>query len=162
MEDREDDARAELARAAAGLSRQETTLQHWQYMQACALTELYAGQPARALALIDAQLPVFRRAYLFRVRAVRAFTGYVRLAALLGALAAGDRRLRAEVMRQRARSDADDSTGSVSNLVDAELAVLDGDLDRAIAAYRAAAAGFDTADMALIASAARWRLGELL
>jgi eukaryotic-like serine/threonine-protein kinase len=40
--------------------------------------------------------------------------------------------------------------------------VLHGDLDTAAAGYRSAAAGFDAADMSLVAETARWRLGELL
>jgi hypothetical protein len=50
----------------------------------------------------------------------------------------------------------------VQHIVHAGLAVLHGDLDAAVEAYRAAAGGFDATDMMTIAASARWRLGELL
>ncbi|HTJ44165.1 MAG TPA: AAA family ATPase [Kofleriaceae bacterium] len=163
MDDREADARAELARAKLGLPQREITLQHWQYMQARGLCELYAGDPRAALAIFDEEVPVFRRAYLFRVQAVRAFTAFVQLAARLGALAqGGDRKLEGAIAKQRANLDQGDLERSVPMLVDAELAVLRGDLEVAAIRYRSAAAGFEAVDMTLISSAARWRLGELL
>jgi len=86
MEDREAAARDELARAEAGLPQREITMQHWQHMQAGALIELYAGAPAKAVELMNRQLPAIRRAFLLRVYVVRAFTAYVRMTAWPGAL----------------------------------------------------------------------------
>jgi hypothetical protein len=167
MADREAAARDELARAQAGLPQREVTMQHWQHMQASALVELYAGAPARAVELMDQRVPAIRRAFLFRVQAVRVFTAFVRMAARLGALAAGARepaRLHAAVVRECNELDRglDITTRSSVLLVRAELAVLRGDLDTAVPGYRSAAAAFDALDMSLMSSAARWRLGELL
>jgi len=167
MADREAAARAELARAEAGLPQREITMQHWQHMQASALVELYAGAPHKAVELMDRRLPAMRRAFLFRIQAVRTFTTYVRVAGWLGALAQGTPRpdrLVAAVERacDRVGSAGEIGTISATFLVGAELAVLRGDLDAAADGYRSAAAGFDDADMALLAGAARWRLGELL
>jgi hypothetical protein len=172
MADREAAARDELARAHAGLPAGEVTMQHWQHMQASALVELYAGAPARAVELIDQRVPAIRRAFLFRIRAVRVFTSFVRMTARLGALAHGADRVAA---RDPARLDAaivaecdeldrarEATTSSSTLLVRAQLAVLRGDVDGAVAGYLGAAASFDALDMALIAAAARWRLGELL
>jgi hypothetical protein len=136
-------------------------------MQASALVELYAGAPARAVELIDQRVPAIRRAFLFRIQAVRVFTAFVRMAARLGALAAGTRdpaRLETAIVREcdELYGGPDASTRSSSVLVRAQLAVLHGDLDAATAGYRSAAAAFDALDMSLIASAARWRLGELV
>jgi serine/threonine protein kinase len=169
MDDREPEARAELARAELGLPRSEITMQHWQYMQASALIELYAGAPAKAVELIDRWVPPIRRAFLFRLRTVRVFTSYVRLAARLGVLASRPRdpaRLRAAIVREcnglDVGVDVDAATSSLRQLVGAELAVLAGNLEGAAAGYRGAADGFAALDMALVASVARWRLGELL
>jgi hypothetical protein len=166
MEDREAAARAELARAEAGLTQRETTMQHWQHMQASALVELYTGAPARAVELMDRRLPAMRRAFLLRVQAIRNFTMFVRVAGWLGTLADGAPdadRLVASIARACAEVAADPEPGTAAavQLVRAELAVLHGDLDTAAAGYRAAATHFDAADMALVAEAARWRLGEL-
>jgi len=71
-------------------------------------------------------------------------------------------RLRASIRRECEGLGADIVTSPVPLLVRAELAVLRGDLDAAVEGYRGAEAGFDALDMALLSSAARWRLGELL
>jgi tetratricopeptide (TPR) repeat protein len=165
MDDRERDARAELTRVAADLPRRETTLLHWQHMQSSALVELYAGAPARAVAVIDQRLPAIRRAFLLRVYTVRGFTAYARMTAWLGALAAGapaPARLRASIERACMALGTHLVARPVPRLIHAGLAVLRGDLPAAIRDYRAAAAGFDAIDMTMTGSAARWRLGELV
>ena len=165
MDDRVDDAAVEVAEAAAGLPRRGVTLQHWQLMQARALVAIYRGEPAAAAELIARETPALRRGFLFRVHAVRVFTAYVEAAAALGAAVAGGpsasrHRAHARALGRRLAR----SGGSVeaAALLAAELHVLDGDLDRACTRYRAAIDGFVAGDMALLAHAARWRLGELL
>jgi eukaryotic-like serine/threonine-protein kinase len=165
MDDREAAARDVLDRAQIGLSQRELTMQHWHHMQSSALVELYAGAPARAVELIDRRLPAVRRAFLLRVCTVHAFTAYVRTSAWLSALAAGTpkpARLRASIVRACDGLDAHAVTRPIPLLAGAGLAVLRGDLDAAVRGYRDAAAGFDTGDMMMNASCARWRLGELL
>lgn len=165
MDDREAAARDELARAETGLPQREITMQHWQHMQSSALVELYAGAPAKAVELMDRRLPAVRRAFLLRVYAVRAFTSYIQTTAWLGALAGGapePARLRASIRRTCDGLGTDAVTRSVPLVVGAGLAVLHGDLDAAVEGYRGAAAAFDAVDMMMNASAARWRLGELL
>jgi hypothetical protein len=165
MDDREAAARDVLERAQTGLSQREITMQHWQHMQSSALVELYAGAPAKAVELIDRRLPAIRRAFLLRVYAVHAFTAYLRTTAWLGALATGapePARLRAAIRRACDGLDTNAAANSVPLLAGAGLAVLRGDLDAAARGYRDAAASFDAGDMAMNASCARWRLGELL
>ena len=165
MDDRLDAATAELDEAAAGLPRRGITLLHWQHMQARALVAIYRGDPQAAAALIDRETPALRRGFLFRVRAVRMFTAYVEAAAHLAVAAAGGSAAASARRRALAVRDAiagKDGNPAAAALVTAELAVLDGRLDAAESAYRAAIDGFVAGDMALIADAARWRLGELL
>jgi hypothetical protein len=93
------------------------------------------------------------------------FTAYVRTSAWLGALAAGaprPARLRAAILRTCDGLDGQAITRPVPLLVGAGLAVLRGDLEAAVRGYRDAAASFETGDMMMNASCARWRLGELL
>ena len=165
MDDQESAARDVLAYAQAGLSQREITMLHWQHMQSSALVELYAGAPGKAVELIDRRMPAMRRAFLHRVYAVKAFTAHLRGAAWLGALADGapdPARLRRALRRASAGLGDDPVSRSVPRLIGAGLAVLRGDLDAAVVGYRDAADGFDAASMHQIASAARWRLGELI
>jgi hypothetical protein len=165
MDDRETDARDELARIEGSLSRHEVTMQHWEHMQSSVLVELYAGAPMKAVELIDRRLPRIRRAFLMRVYVMRAFTALLRSTACLAALAdgaPGPARLRAAIRRGCKEFRDHDVARPVPLLLRAGLAVLHGDLDAAAAGYRGAADGFAAADMAMLASVARWRLGELL
>ncbi|HSR97657.1 MAG TPA: AAA family ATPase, partial [Kofleriaceae bacterium] len=149
MDDREPAARDTLARAKTGLPERETTMQHWQHTQSSALVELYAGAPEKALALIERGLPAVRRAFLLRIYAVRSFTAFLRAAASLGTLAAGDGdadRLRTSVERTCAGLGDDVLSRSVTEMARAGLAVLRGDVDAAASAYRAAADGYDAGD----------------
>jgi hypothetical protein len=165
MDDREAAARDELARAETGLPEREITLQHLQHMQSSVLVELYAGAPAKAIALHDQRLPAIRRAFLLRVYPMRGFTAYCRMTAYLGALAQGapaQARLRTSIRRTGDLLGRHVVARPVLRIIHAGLAVLRGDLDAAVESYRAAAAGFDAIDMMTIAESARWRLGELV
>jgi hypothetical protein len=126
---------------------------------------MYAGAPAKAAALIERQLPAFRRAFLLRVYAVKAFTAYLQTAAWVGAIAHGASdapRLQASIRRACKGLGSDAASRAVPVLVGAGLATLRGDLETAVDHYRRAATAFDAVDMMLMASSARWRLGELL
>jgi tetratricopeptide (TPR) repeat protein len=166
MDDRPDDAVAELKVAEGRLPRHGVTMLHWQHMQAQALVAIYRGDAAAAVALIEREKPALRRGHLFRVRAVRVFTAYVEAAALLGA-AARTGGTEGAALRWRAReirrelTQRNDNTAAGA-LIDAELAVLEGDEQRAERRYRRAIDGFALGDMHLIATSARWRLGELI
>jgi hypothetical protein len=165
MDDREADAREELARSELGLPRHAITLQHWQHMQSSVLIELYAGAPDRAVELLDRRMPAILRAFLMRIYAVRAFNTYLRLTAWLGLLAAGapdPGRLARTIRKLCHRLDGDLPMRAVPLIASAGLAVVRGDLDAAVTGYRDAAAGFDALDMVQLASSARWRLGELI
>jgi hypothetical protein len=165
MDDREAAAREALARSVDGLPTREITLQHWQHMQSSVLVELYAGAPDRAVELLERKMPAILRAFLMRIYAVRAFNTFLRLAAWLGLLAAGapdPGRLAATIRKLCRRLDGDLPMRAVPLIAGAGLAVVRGDLDAAVIGYRDAAAGFDALDMMQLASAARWRLGELI
>jgi hypothetical protein len=165
MDDDEAGARDALARAEPGMPRREITLLHWKAMQSAAFIELYAGEPARAVELLEGRMPALHRAFILRTYAVRAFATYLQLAAWLGAVAADGpnaARHAAAIERTRRRLAGDTAMRAVPDIAGAGFAVLQGDLDAAVAGYRAAALGFDALDMQQLASAARWRLGELL
>ena len=165
MDDQVATARDVLARAGAHLSRREVTILHWQHLQSSAWTELYTGAAAKAVEVLDRGLPAIRRAFLFRVYLMKVTATLVRTAAWLGALSDGapaPRRLRAAIERACNGLGRDPQSRAVAVLVGAELAVLRGDLEAAATGYRSAARGFDAADIATFADAARWRLGELL
>jgi tetratricopeptide (TPR) repeat protein len=165
MDDQVATARDVIARAGTHLSRREVTALHWQHLQSSAYVELYSGAPAKAVEVLDQQLPAIRRAFLFRVAVIKVTATLVRTAAWLGALAEGapaPRRLRAAIDRACGGLGSDPQSRAVAVLVGAELAVLRGDLDAAAAGYRSAARGFDATDTLTVADAARWRLGELL
>jgi len=154
-----------LARVRADLPRREVTMLHWQYLQSSAWVELYAGEPAKAVEVLEQRLPAIQRAFLMRIYAVKAFAAYARTAAWLGALCDGardPRRLRASIRRVCNGLGSDPISRPVSLLISAGLAVLGGDLDAAAAGYRSAVLGFDAVDMMAHAAVARWRLGELV
>lgn len=156
-------ARAEIERAGRGLARTAVHLQHWQHMQASALVELYAGEPERAVTLIEATLPAVKRAFLFRVLAVRVFTYFVHGAALIGAAgrAPGDRTLRARADRVRRALAREIGGHNGADLLEAQLAELEGHRDRAAALYRRARTGFIEVDTNLLASTCQLRLAGL-
>ncbi|HUH02110.1 MAG TPA: hypothetical protein VML75_08935, partial [Kofleriaceae bacterium] len=156
-------ARAEIERAAAGLARTAVHLQHWQHMQASALVELYAGTPERAVALIDATLPAVKRAFLFRVLAVRMFTYFVHGTALVGAAArAGKDPTLIRRARQVRRALTRETGGAhAADLLGAQLAELAGRTDRAVELYQRARRGFLAVDTNLLALTCQIRLARL-
>jgi len=158
-------ARDVLARARTVLPRRDITMLHWQVLQTSVWTELYIGAPAQAAALIEQHMPAIQRAFLLHMHQVQWHSTYTRTAAWLGALGDGARepaRLRAAIRAACNRLGSDPISRPVPLLVNAELAVLRGDLDDAVNAYLSAADAFDAAGLSLFALAARWRRGELL
>jgi hypothetical protein len=165
MDDQLEAARDVVARAREDLSRRTVTVLHWQCAQSNAWAELYAGNAAKAVEVLGEALPAMRRAFLTRVYIVKAFVAYSRTTAWLGALSDGAResdRLQASIRRVSRDLGKDPISRAASHLISAELSVLRGELDAAVATYRNAALGFDAVDMIGHAAVARWRLGELV
>ena len=165
VDDQPATARDVLARARTALPRHDVTMLHWQVLQTSAWAELYIGAPAKAVALLDQHMPAIQRAFLLRMHQVQWHSTYTRTAAWLGALGEGARepaRLRSAIRATCKSLGSDPISRPVLLLVNAELAVLRGDLDAAVHAYLGAADAFDAAGLTLFAWAARWRRGELL
>jgi len=158
-------ARDVLDHARVALPRHDITMLHWQVLQTSVWTELYIGAPAKAIALIDEHMPAIQRAFFLRLHQVQWHSTYTRTAAWLGALGDGARepaRLRSAIRAACNRLGSDPISRPVPLLVNAELAVLRGDLDAAVKAYLGAADAFDAAGLSLFALAARWRRGEIV
>jgi hypothetical protein len=151
-------ARERAREAMAHWSRGGFQVEHFWEMLALGQIDLYAGEPAAAHERIGRAWPGLAASLLLRVQLTRVEAVHLRARV---ALAAGDlaaaRAHSARIARERAPWVA-----PFTDLLRAGLAARSGDTETAAARLRRAVAGFDAADMALYAAAARDRLGALL
>ncbi len=142
-------------------------VQHWKAMVWGAETELYTGEGARALALLDRDRRPLRRSFLMHVQFLRATTAFVRARALVASIEGGPgaRRGRiAEARRIGRRLDRERMpwTAALSSMVVAAVENAAGNRAAAIQALETATHRTSIADMAIYGWAARHRLGLLL
>jgi hypothetical protein len=155
----------------AGVSKWTRRVYHNQHLFACwalAFLDLYDGRGREAFERVDREFPRARRALKFRLEVVHVEARALRArAALLAAVqAAGDERTRlVGVARGDARwfrRKGPPHTRHLAAIIEAEIADLQGERQRCIAALREAIAGADAAPARHVAAAARIRLGGVL
>jgi hypothetical protein len=128
--------------------------------------DLYAGDPALAHRLIAEQWRELDDSLLLLVQLTRleAYHLRARVALALGHARPAERRALLRAAEQdcdRIQKERMPWADPLAGLVRAGIAATSGDADRAEAHLREAALGFDRADMALYAAAARWQRGRL-
>jgi hypothetical protein len=149
--------------------RKEFDLQHWWALIGRIEIDLYSGQPDVAWTRVKEQWPALRWSFLMRVQYVCLESLHHRARA--GLALACDRTV-AEAQRRKLLRVASRDTArmkrrrmpwgdALANLTQAGIAAAQGNRDDAMALLKAAEAGFEAADMALYAAAARRRRGQL-
>jgi eukaryotic-like serine/threonine-protein kinase len=166
-DDDPDAARTHLREAMGQWSMSGFLVQHWKAMVWGTETELYAGDGARALDILDRDLRALNGSFLMHVQFLRASTAFVRGRALVASLEVAPERRRARIAEARriARRLGRERmawTSALSCLAAAAAENASGDRAAAVACLEAATHRSVVADMVLHAWAARHRLGLLL
>jgi eukaryotic-like serine/threonine-protein kinase len=160
-------ARERVREAMRHWSRGGFQVEHFWELLAESQHDLYAGDWQLGLTRMRTQWKPLAASLLLRVQLSRLEAIHAR-ARVLVAAAAARRSLRKELAASAARDAraiAAERTRWATPMADLLLAAVESLADRPIAAaarLRSAVAGFEGAEMALYAAAARWRLGELL
>jgi hypothetical protein len=167
VQDDVEKGRAEASEAMAVWSGRTFHIEHYYELFAHTHFDLYAGDFARARERFLAKWPPLRRSLLLLVQAVRVQALQMRASTAL-ALAAetkDPKELLADAVRDARALERERIPWAVAfaKVVRAEVALATrGDGERAARLLREAAAGFETADMALYAACSRRALGEVL
>ena len=142
-------------------------VQHWQAMVSEAHIELYDGDGEHAYQRVVRDERRLAESYLLRVQHLRASTNFLRGRCAVAALARDPSKRRArlsEIHRLVARLEAERMPWitPLADLLSAAAANATGDRQGAVTRLRAAMAHADAADMSLLATTARYRLGAIL
>ncbi len=164
--DEVEEARRHLREAMAAWSHRGFFLQHYRAMLAEASIELYAGDGARAYAVVARDWTDLRRSFLMRIQYLRADAHFLRArCALASASTVADPAARVAEAAQLARKlEAERMrwTQPLAALVRAGVAHARGERDAVIARLREAVTKAEAVDMLMHAASARLRLGSLL
>jgi hypothetical protein len=165
--DRLGDARAALDEARAWLPPGRFQIQHYYVFIAELFADMYAGDPAAALARLEGTWPALGRSLLLRMQNVRAYSVATRARARLAVAAQAPARRKA--LLAGVASDVRQLRGEGHSCATADALVLNamldayrGDRERAIEQLARAAAAFDAMPMHLHAASLRLRLGALV
>jgi hypothetical protein len=166
MDDDPEGARRSCDDAMASWSKRGFQTEHQYELSTRVNIELYRRDPIAAQRILDDRLPAYDRSFLWRIQTLRIRTSHLRARVALTLAAAGhardeNMRLAARMARKIAREHMAWSDPFVI-LIRATLAKLRGDARGAIEGLRAAAAAFDSVDLALDAVVARHCLGKEL
>lgn len=159
--DEPETARREVNEAIARWPGGEFYVQHWWSLIANVEISLYAGHNLAAWDLLATEWPKLKRSFLMRVQYIRIESLYHRAAAAL-AVAGGDMLKLAEADARSIQREHMPWSDPLAHLLQAAVAAARGDSETAVNLLRTAESGFDAADMALYAAAARRRLGDLI
>jgi eukaryotic-like serine/threonine-protein kinase len=160
-----DRARNEVIAAMTQWPREGFHLQHYTSLVALAQIELYTGDTEVAWKHIDGQLKPLEQSLLLRTQGLKIDVMHLRARLALASAHGAVRKQRLEIAERSADRIAREDmpwSNPLANMTYAALAKQRGDASRAAAFARQAVDGFEAADMALYAAAARRRLGELL
>src|SRR5262249_16196017 len=149
-------ARAAVEAAMAQWPQQGFHLQHYYALFAMTNADLYSGGLEKTKARMEKRWPALAKSLCLRIQLTRLEALHTRGRM---ALATGD----AEAAERDARAIARENmpwANPLALLLRAGAAARRKNADAAVALARQAAAGFDGADMALYAAAARWRAGD--
>jgi tetratricopeptide (TPR) repeat protein len=160
-------ARREVEQAMEAWSKKGYHLEHFYELVALVNADLYEGRPAEGLRRVNERWGALRGVLLFRIQTVRVRCLEMRARCALavacerpterGALIVAAERDARKIARERAPW-----TAALSRLLRASAASLRGDRERAVSLLREAIAGFESAEMAMHATAARYRLARLV
>jgi serine/threonine protein kinase len=159
-----DAARNHLREAMRQWSQGGFHVQHWKAMAWAAETELYAGDGARACAILDRDRRALKRSFLMQVQYLRVATAFIRARALVASVERNPRRWRGRLREARRLARALDRermpwASALSSLVTAAVENAAGNRTEAIAALELAIHRASVADMYLFALVARHRHG---
>jgi hypothetical protein len=157
--------RACVEETMARWSRRAFHVQHWFAMRALTMSDLYEGDPARALARLDEGFEPLRRSLLLRLQTTRAFAHHLLGGTALAALRAGGAPSLRTVVERQIRRLSRERLGWIDGAAEslrAGLALHDGDREGATARLASAAKKFDEWDMRALAEAARLRRATVL
>jgi serine/threonine protein kinase/tetratricopeptide (TPR) repeat protein len=162
-----DEARRDIAEAMKSWSQKGCHLEHFYELVGLVHADLYEGRAREALARIETRLHDMRRAHLTRIGTVRIRTieMHGRCALAVAARHPEEHRtLLAAVVRDARAIERERAPWAMplARMLRAGAAHLGGDRDQGLMLLREAIYGCETADMALHATAARRRLGQLL
>ncbi len=162
-----DSARRHQSEAMAQWSSNGYLVQHWQAMISEAHIELYSGEGERAYQRMVRDEKRLAASFLMRVQAIRAQTYFLRARCAVASLDSRptERRARlAEVARlvRRLERERMPWIAPLVDLASAAAAHAAGNRQEAVIRLRAAIPHADTADMSLLSTIARYRLGTVL
>jgi serine/threonine protein kinase/tetratricopeptide (TPR) repeat protein len=162
-----EEARRDIAGGMKAWSQKGCHLEHFYELIGLVHADLYEGRAREALDRVEKRLPEMRRAHLTRIGTVRIRTieMHGRAALAVSARHPEERRTLLAAVERDARSiDRERAAWAMplARLLRAGAAHQRGDRDQALMLLREAIFGCETADMALHATAARRRLGQLL
>ncbi|MSP60181.1 MAG: serine/threonine-protein kinase PknK [Myxococcales bacterium] len=172
-QDRVAHGRALADEAIARFPGERFQAQHWQHVFSCVQADLYEGEPASAWRRVQAAWPKLPASHLLRLQLLRVDIHQLRArAALALAAAQPSGAVRAPWDRASlcalAEADATKVAGErmkwsepLAALLRAGVARLRGDDESALVSLSRALSGFESADMALYAAAARHRRGTV-
>ncbi len=163
VRDDPDGARRDIEEATRGWSKEACHLEHFYELGSLTNADLYQGRAREALARVQERLPALRRAMLLRIGTVRLWTTEMRgrCALAVAARSPAERRALLASVQKDARvleRGACPWAEPMARLLRGAVASMRGDLEGAVLCLRQALYGFEAADMALYANAARARL----
>jgi len=161
-----EEAAGELSRAMEEWSHQGFHNQHWWHLLGRGQVHLYAGEGPAAWRLVSEGWPALTRTFVLRVQLISILARSLRGRAALAAAPGAER---PEALLRVAESDAAAIEAErtswaepLARLLRAGAAARRGRIEPCVAELTRAEAGFERADMALHAAAARRRRGEVL
>ncbi|MGD0526580.1 MAG: AAA family ATPase [Polyangiaceae bacterium] len=162
-------ARREVLEAMEAWSKKGTHLEHFYELVALVNADLYDGRPSEGLRRVNERWRALRRVLLFRIETVRIRCLEMRARCALALAAASERAAEREALIVAAERDARRIAAErapwalgLAQLSQAAAAALRGDRSRAVGRLREAITSFESAEMAMHATAARHRLARLL
>jgi hypothetical protein len=161
-------AREEVIISMQQWSKQGTHLEHFYELVALVSADLYEGKIAEAKSRVDLQWRPMQRALLTMVQTVRVHLWRLRGQTTLAAAALADGREKAVLLRQasaaarRIERERASWARPFGEILQAGIAALHGETERAIALYGDAARTAEEAEMAFVAAVARRCRGLLL
>jgi serine/threonine protein kinase len=158
-------ARDEVIAALTTWPRKGFHLQHYVSLVALAQIELYTGDTEVAWRHVDTQMKPLEKSMLLRIQGLRIEATYLRARLALATASGGQLQRRLQIASRLADQLAKEQMGwsnPMAAIIRAAIAKRRGEDAQAAALITQAIAGFEAADMALYAAAARRRLGELV
>jgi ATP/maltotriose-dependent transcriptional regulator MalT len=160
-----DQAREEVIQALKAWTRKDFHLQHYSSLLALAQIELYTGDAEVAFRQMEGQLKSLEESLLLRIQTVRIESRHLRARTALASAHGNQREQRLQIAENMARKISKERVQwgePLAALIRAGISATRGDGNRTRSYLSESVAGFELANMALYAAAARRRLGQTL